>query len=217
MGKLQNYKEERLNVLTHVIGVVASVFGLYLLLHNLTVPKTSLADKVGIWIYGGSLIFLYTCSSIYHFVRSDQLKKNFRILDHISIYVLIAGTYTPICISVLNQNFGNLLLIAVWSIAGIGGLLKLFFTGKYEKFSLILYLVMGWLIILDIEAVIDIYNTLSLWLLIGGGLAYSIGIVFYIKHSLAYHHVIWHLFVLLGSLLHYLMIYNMLKPHTYEI
>lgn len=213
MGKLQNYKEERLNVLTHAIGVIASAFGLYLLLHNYTLPKTLLTNEIGIWIYGGSLIFLYACSSIYHFVRSHRLKKNFRILDHISIYVLIAGTYTPICISVLDQSFGHLLLIAVWSIAGIGGFLKLFFTGKYEKLSLILYLVMGWLIVIDLEAVIDLFDVLSLWFLIGGGLAYSIGIIFYVRHRLAYHHVIWHLFVLLGSLLHYLMIYHLLKLH----
>ncbi|MGB2088244.1 MAG: PAQR family membrane homeostasis protein TrhA [Psychroflexus salarius] len=209
MERLQNHKEERLNVLTHAVAAIASCIGLFFLIQNLSEQYDY--AKLGALIYGFSLIFLYLASSTYHFVRSNKLKKSFRILDHISIYVLIAGTYTPICLTVLKESQGDLLLILVWVITLIGSVLKLFFTGKFEKLSLLLYLVMGWLILIDIQYVLLTFSTEALVYLAAGGIAYSVGIIFYTRYQLNYHHVYWHLFVMLGSLFHFLMIYQILK------
>jgi hemolysin III len=138
-------------------------------------------------------------------------KKALRKLDHISIYVLIAGTYTPICMSVLKDSRGLLLLILVWTIATVGLILKLFFTGKFEKISLLLYLVMGWLVVIDFQELYESISSEALSYLILGGACYTGGVVFYVMHKLKYHHVIWHVFVLLGALFHYLMVWNIIK------
>jgi hemolysin III len=161
-------------------------------------------------IYGSSLLLLFFASSLYHFVSEPKYKRQLRKLDHISIYVLIAGTYTPICMSVLAESQGELIFILVWSIAAFGLILKLFFTGKFEKISLLLYLVMGWLVVLDIKTLYETINFEALLFLILGGVFYTGGIVFYVMHNLKYHHVIWHIFVLLGSVFHYLMIFEIL-------
>ncbi|QSS97210.1 PAQR family membrane homeostasis protein TrhA [Psychroflexus sp. ALD_RP9] len=209
MEHLQNYKEERLNVITHAIAALASCFGLFILTKNIS--DEYVYAKPGAYVYGFSLIFLYLASSTYHFVRSNKLKKTFRVLDHISIYILIAGTYTPICLTALKESQGSLLLVLVWAITLIGSILKLFFTGKFEKISLLLYLVMGWLILIDIQYVLSTFSREALVYLVAGGIAYSVGIIFYTRYKLNYHHVIWHIFVILGSLFHFLMIYQILK------
>lgn len=159
-----------------------------------------------IMVYSISLFVLFTASTIYHAVRNPKLKQKLRILDHISIYYLIAGTYTPVCLLILNDSKGWLLFYMVWGLALFGTLLKLFFTGKFEVFSLVLYGVMGWLVVVDIDFLTKNVSANGLFLLGLGGAFYTIGILFYAVKKIPYNHLIWHFFVLGGAISHWLFV-----------
>lgn len=163
-------------------------------------------QKLPILIYSASLLLLFAASTGYHAARNPKVKKQLRILDHISIYYLIAGTYTPICTTILKDSKGALLLVLVWAIATFGTALKLFFTGKFEIFSLVLYGVMGWLVVIDLPFLKDNLSELELCYLGLGGFFYTLGIVFYAIKKIPYNHFIWHLFVLGGAMSHWLLI-----------
>ena len=136
------------------------------------------------------------------------LKKHyFRIIDHISIYLLIAGTYTPILLISLQNSLGWPLFYTVWGIAAFGVILKIFFTGRFEAFSVILYLAMGWLVVFDFSHLSEVIGANGILLLFAGGLAYTGGIIFYAINKIPYNHVIWHLFVLAGAIFHFFMVY----------
>ncbi|MBQ4821226.1 hemolysin III family protein [Aquimarina sp. MMG016] len=204
--KIQTPTEERWNWLSHGFGLILSVLGLFLLLaydSNKTPYST-----FGIVLYSVSLIILYFASSAYHYSNNLNLKKKFRILDHVCIYLLIAGTYSPVTLIGLLHSKGWVLFFTVWSIAAFGTVLKLFFTGKFEILSVILYLVMGWLIVLDINRLTDVVSYEGITYLMLGGAAYTFGIIFYAFHKLRFHHVIWHIFVLAGSIFHYIFIFK---------
>ena len=196
--------EERLNALSHGLGAVLGVVGLILLLVNCN--STSL-EIFSVMVYGVSIIILFLASSLYHSVTDEKKKHYFRIVDHISIYLLIAGTYTPVTLITLIDSRGWLLFGLVWGIALIGTILKLFFTGRFEMFSTLLYLVMGWLIVFDFSYLAEHLATNGLLFLFSGGLFYTLGIVFYAIHKIPYNHVIWHLFVLAGAISHFFMIF----------
>ena len=173
-----------------------------------------LASKTGSYstlfasgVYGLSLCILYFCSAKYHHTQDPVKKLFYRKLDHISIYVLIAGTYTPYTLIFLSHSKGVLLFGIVWSIALLGAFLKTFFTGRFEIISLLLYLVMGWLIVYDFTALALAVSPRAISLLIAGGGFYTAGILFYVRNSLKYNHVLWHLFVLAGSICHFFSIY----------
>ncbi|WP_299443605.1 hemolysin III family protein [uncultured Aquimarina sp.] len=202
--KIQTPIEERWNWLTHGFGFLLSVSGLFFLLFNDT-HKTSYST-FSIIVYAASLIVLYFASSAYHYTNNSTLKKRYRVMDHISIYILIAGTYTPVTLICLLDSKGWLLFILVWSFAAFGFILKLFFTGRFEILSVILYLVMGWLIMLDITALTDAVGSGGIMYLMLGGLAYTFGIIFYAFNKLNFNHVIWHLFVLAGSVFHFIFV-----------
>ena len=203
--KIQSPLEEKLNAATHGIGFLLSLLGFTLLF----VFKTyeSYEGLLGIVLYGISLSTLYLASTLYHYAKDEQKKVFFRKLDHISIYLLIAGTYSPVVLIALAHSNGWLLFWLVWGIAVLGTVLKVFFTGRFEAISLVLYLVMGWLIVFDYTALTEAVSSQGLWLLMGGGMVYTGGIVFYAIEKIPYNHVIWHLFVLAGSILHYLFIF----------
>ncbi|NND87637.1 MAG: hemolysin III family protein [Flavobacteriaceae bacterium] len=203
--KQQTILEERWNALTHGAGLLLSLLGLILLLWFYTYD--TFQGVLAILLYGISLCVLYFASTMYHYVNSDKLKIRFRRLDHISIYFLIAGTYSPIVLIGLKDSLGWELFWIVWGIAGFGTILKIFFTGRFETMSVILYLIMGWLIVFDFEALNAQVDHWGLTLLIGGGLAYTLGIIFYALNKIPFNHVIWHIFVLTGSILHYLFIF----------
>lgn len=203
--RTQEKKEEFYNVITHGIGFLLSLLGFALLLFFKTYE--SYQGLLGVILYGISLSVLYLASTTYHYVTNERKKRVFRALDHISIYLLIAGTYSPVVLITLSDSKGWLLFWIVWGIALVGTILKVFFTGRFEIISVFLYLVMGWLIVFDFSALKDAVDTQGLWLLMGGGLAYTVGIIFYAMHKVRYSHVIWHLFVLAGSILHYLFIF----------
>ncbi|NND64174.1 MAG: hemolysin III family protein [Flavobacteriaceae bacterium] len=197
-------REEFWNTVSHAIGILLGIAGLILLIINDS-HKTEYSTA-SVIVYGISIIVLYLASTLYHAVKNTDWKIQLRKLDHISIYLLIAGTYTPVALISLLDSSGWFIFWTVWGIAAFGILLKLFFTGRFEVFSLLLYLVMGWLIVIDITNVIDLHSTLGLSLLAIGGASYTIGTLFYAVERIPYNHAIWHLFVLAGSVFHFFFI-----------
>lgn len=203
--RMQSPFEEKLNAWTHGVGAILGVVGLALLI-SYGEHKTDWS-LMSVIIYGVSIIVLFSASTIYHSVSAEKQKHYFRIIDHISIYLLIAGTYTPVTLIALHNSLGWPLFWTVWAIAGFGLILKLFFTGKFEIISTLLYLVMGWLIIFDFNNLSELIGPNGLILFVAGGAFYTLGIIFYAVHRIPYNHVIWHLFVLGGAICHYLMIF----------
>ena len=195
--------EEQLNTLTHAVGALLGVAGLTILLVKQSGAPWSLFSVL---VYGISIIVLFTASTFYHAAKTERKKHYYRILDHVTIYFLIAGTYTPVLLLMLTDTNGWTLFYVVWGIAAFGVILKIFFTGRFEIFSTLLYLVMGWLVVFDFGTLVDRIDTNGLLLLIAGGLAYTVGIVFYAINKIPYNHVIWHVFVLAGAICHYFMI-----------
>ena len=203
--RTQTLQEEKYNYWSHGLGFLLSIVGCTLLI------KTALSDSYlilfAVCVYGVSLSALYFCSAKYHHTQDPINKIFYRKLDHISIYVLIAGTYSPYTLIFLNHSKGLMLFCVVWFIALLGTFLKIFFTGRFEVVSLLLYLVMGWLIVFDFSALEQAISPRAIYLLITGGGFYTIGIVFYVCNALKYNHLIWHLFVLAGSICHFFSIY----------
>ena len=203
--RLQTKLEEQLNAWTHGVGAALGIAALVLLLIYADSDKPwSLFSVI---LYGISIIILFLASTFYHAVEGEKRKHYFRIVDHISIYFLIAGTYTPVLLIVLRDSLGWSLFWTVWGIAAFGVILKLFFTGKFEVFSTLLYLVMGWLIIFDFSNLSSAIGSNGILWLFAGGLSYTVGIIFYVIQKIPYNHVIWHLFVLGGAICHFFMIF----------
>lgn len=203
--RTQTKFEELLNAWSHGIGAAFGIFGLILLL--IFVNKEEPYHLLSVVIYGVSIILLFLASTLYHAVSGEKQKHYFRIVDHISIYLLIAGTYTPVLLILLTESLGWTLFYIVWGIALFGIILKLFFTGKFEVFSTSLYLIMGWLIVFDFGNLSDALGSNGVLWLFAGGLFYTVGIIFYALQRLPYNHVIWHLFVLAGAICHFFMVY----------
>ncbi|MGC1517052.1 MAG: hemolysin III family protein [Maribacter sp.] len=197
--------EEQLNTISHAVGVLFALFGMFILVTSTT--HTSFLSTVSIYVYSFSLIALLGISTGYHAVNKPVLKRRLRILDHINIYYLIAGTYTPVALITLVHGNGWLIFYMVWGFALFGTVLKLFFTGKYEMLSLLLYLIMGWLIIFDCQNLMDNVSDFGSQLLLVGGAFYTVGILFYAIKKIPFNHFIWHLFVLGGAASHWFFIY----------
>lgn len=198
-------REEFWNTVSHALGILLGVIGLILLLIYNT-HKTNYST-MSIVFYGVSIIILYSASTIYHAITKVERKYILRKIDHISIYILIAGTYTPVALISLINGSGWTLFWIVWGIAAFGTTLKIFFTGRFEILSLLLYLVMGWIIVFDIQNVMELHSTMGLTLLALGGACYTFGIVFYVIEKIPFNHAIWHLFVLAGSIFHFFFIF----------
>jgi len=203
--RIQSPFEERLNAWSHGLGAALGIAGLVLLIVFL--KKEIPYALFSVIVYGISIIILFLASTFYHAVSGERRKHYFRIVDHISIYLLIAGTYTPVLLIMLPDSLGWELFWTVWGIAAFGVVLKLFFTGRFETFSTLLYLVMGWLIVFDFSTLADRMETNGLLLLFAGGLFYTVGIIFYAIEKIPYNHVIWHFFVLGGAICHFFMVY----------
>ena len=202
---LKDYKNEEFwNGLTHFTGVILTVIGIPLLFYFDN--KLTSLSTLSIILFSFGLLLVYSSSSVYHFVLNPKLKKKFQILDHISIYYLILGSYAPVCLITLYEYSGINIFITVLILSIIGTMIKLFFTGRFQIFSLLLYLAMGWLIVIDINFLFELLNIEAKLLLIIGGLSYTLGTIFYSLDKIKYFHSIWHLFVLAGSVSHYLMI-----------
>ena len=202
---LRDYKNQELwNVLTHFLGVIMSIIGIPFLFYYDT--NITFLSTLSVILFSFGLLLVYSSSSIYHFVISAELKKRLQVLDHISIYYLILGSYAPVCLITLYDYSGISIFVVVLTLSITGTLKKLFFTGKYEFISLLLYLAMGWLIIFDINSLFNLIDFNAKLLIILGGVSYTFGIIFYSFDKIKYFHSIWHLFVLTGSVLHYFMV-----------
>ena len=195
-------KEERLNIITHAFGLLLSVIGLpFLILKSLSFE--GYWKPASLVIYGLSLIVLYAASTFYHAATDPPLRRKLNIFDHAAIYVLIAGTYTPFTILVLEGPLGWIIFGLTWTFALTGIILKLFYTGRFDKLSTALYLLMGWQIMFVINPLMERFSTEGLQLLFAGGVFYTIGAVLYSIKKLPYNHAIFHVFVLLGSVCHF--------------
>lgn len=197
--------EKKLNFITHGIGLVLSVIGLfYLVEKSILYPKSF--NLISSLVYGISLILMYSSSTIYHYYIDSKYSIVLQKIDHISIYLLIAGSYTPGLLLKLKYSLGFEILIIIWLLAFIGIIHKIFFFNYLKKASLIIYLFMGWLIVIDFNAVLESFSSNSIFFMVLGGILYTIGTFFYSLDKLKYNHVIWHLFVLGGSACHYILI-----------
>lgn len=199
------WREEIANAVTHGIGAVLSVVG--------AVTLIVLAALHGDWwrllsvtVYGVSMALLYTASTLYHALQAERIKLWLRRFDHAAIYVLIAGSYTPFLLVQLRDAKGMTMLAVIWGLAVIGIVYKLFYTGRYDGLSTLLYVGMGWLAVLIFR---DLWAALPragvLWI-VAGGLSYTVGVAFYLWKRLPYNHAVWHLFVLAGSACHYIAV-----------
>jgi len=197
--------EEKLNAWSHGLGVGLGIAALVLML--LGVDQNNPFGLFSVIVYGLSIILLFLASTCYHAITSSKRKHYFRVADHISIYLLIAGTYTPVLLIAIPNGLGWTLFWVVWGIAAFGLVLKLFFTGRFERFSTFLYLAMGWLAIIPYTELTTALDAKALALLIGGGAAYTVGMLFYAIEKIPYNHFIWHLFVLGGASCHFFMVY----------
>lgn len=197
-------EEEFWNTLTHFVGLIFSLIGLPVLLYS-DQGLTELS-VISILFFEFGLICVYSASTLYHYTSNVELKKKFRVFDHVSIFYLIAGSYAPVCLITLYNGSGKTIFITILVIALIGTIFKVFFTGKFDKLFLMLYLAMGWLIVLDFNGILNALDYNGIVLLVTSGLFYSFGTLFYSLQKMKYSHAIWHLFVLGGSASHYFLV-----------
>jgi hemolysin III len=203
--------EELANTITHGIGVLLSVAGLVLLV-------TFGALWGDVWhvvsgaVFGATLVLLYTASTLYHAVRDPRRKMLLRKFDHAGIFLLIAGTYTPFMLVSLRGPWGWSLFGVVWGLGVAGMILKFWLAGRFRLLSTLVYLVMGWLVIVAIRPLMQALPVSGIWLLVAGGLCYTGGAVFYLAKRLPYHHAVWHLFVLAGSICHFFAVFGSVWP-----
>lgn len=202
------YHSEKFNSITHLVGTVLALMAFGSLL-TVGIQQQSIPLFIGFLTFGLTLVLLYSFSTLYHSFKHPLVKRIFQKLDHISIYLLIAGTYTPFTLVTLYGHGGIWLLIAVWSLAIIGITLELVIKNRIEWLQLGIYLIMGWLVVFDFGALKDALPTAGIWWLTAGGLAYTVGIIFYVlddKNLLKHAHGIWHLFVIGGSFCHFITV-----------
>jgi hemolysin III len=205
--------EEIAHAVSHGIGALLSIAGL-------TVLVAYAALNGNAWhitscsIYGATLIFLYTASTLYHGITQPKAKQVLQRIDHAAIFLLIAGTYTPFTLVNLRGAWGWTLFGLVWGLALLGVVLETLVKRRIRWLSLTLYLGLGWLVLIAIKPLLASVATGGLVLLLAGGLCYSLGVIFYVWRRLAYHHAVWHLFVMAGSALHFFSIFYYVVPST---
>jgi hemolysin III len=205
------FGEELANALTHGIGIVLSIAGLAALVAAAALRGGAL-EIASCAIYGTSLIVLYTTSTLYHSIPFAAPKRVLRLLDHLAIFLLIAGTYTPFVLIALRGTWGWTLFVLVWSLALVGVVMELSTLRRFRRVMIGLYIAIGWIGLIAVKPLIAALPAAGLWLLFGGGVAYTLGVVFYRWWSLRYHHALWHLCVLAGSVLQYFAVLYYVLP-----
>lgn len=216
MGRIKKPKyyppeEERWNIISHGIGFGLSILALVLLI----LKANRLGEKehlVSFSIFGASMVLVYAASTFYHSAKASRLRIKLNILDHAAIYILIAGTYTPYALVTLNGTTGYTILWLVWGMALVGVILKIWYAGRFQLLSTIMYVAMGWLIIFAINPLIRNLSTEGLWWLFGGGISYTIGAILFMQNKIPFNHAIFHIFVLLGTFAHFVSIYFYILP-----
>lgn len=198
--------EELANGITHLLGIIMGVVGLTMMLVFASQYRSALYIT-SCAIFGTTLIILYTASTLYHFFKSFRVKSVFQLFDHCSIYLLIAGSYMPFVLLTIGQAKGWTIFGIEWGLAIIGILVEIFCSRKWANIiSLPIFIVMGWLVIFTIGDMKDTLSTPAFWLLCAGGISYTVGILFYVMDKVPYMHTVWHLFVLGGSVCHWISI-----------
>ncbi|MET3698516.1 channel protein (hemolysin III family) [Bacillus oleivorans] len=204
-------KEEIANSITHAIGAALSIAALIILIVYASIYGTAW-HVVSFTLYGSSMVLLYTCSTLLHSFPEGKVKDFFEIMDHSSIYFFIAGTYTPFLFVVIQGWLGWTIFGIIWGIAIAGTVLKSFFVKKYLFTSTVLYVVMGWVIVFAWKPLTDSLAAEGILLLVIGGILYTIGSIFYVWRGFAYHHAVWHLFVMAGTALHFFCVLLYVLP-----
>ena len=198
--------EEIFSSVTHGVGSLLSIAGTAVLIVFAAIFSDAWA-VVSSAIFGASLIILYSMSTLYHSITNPKAKAFFRIMDHNTIFFLIAGTYTPITLAVMRSALGWVLFGIVWGAAIVGIVLNSIDLEKFRKPSVVCYILRGWVIIIAIHPLLQVMNAWSLWLLFGGGIFYTVGVIFYAIKKVKYFHSIWHIFTVLGSVCHYFSVF----------
>lgn len=208
--------EEFANTITHGFGFLLSVIGsvVLVILAGLRGDPISIAGCV---VYGLSLVVLYAASTMYHSTTSLTLKRKLQIADHCGIYLLIAGSYTPFGLIIINGGFGRNLLIVIWALALIGILAKLLMRDRWPAVSVVSYLVMGWIGVIAIQPLLAALGSTAITLIVAGGAAYSLGVIFFAWNRIPHNHAIFHVFILAGSILHYVAVVVYVVPYSVNL
>jgi hemolysin III len=197
--------EELANTLTHGIGLILSIAGLVVLI-VLAVINGDRWHIISSVVYGSSLVVLYAASTVYHTATDLKWKLRLQVLDHCCIYLLIAGSYTPFILMLLRNELGAGILTVVWAAALFGIAMKLIFRSRFSAIGIALYLMMGWIGVIAVQPLYLALGAVPLALVVGGGLSYTAGMIFFGWHGLRHHHAIFHVFVLAGSILHFVAV-----------
>ncbi len=203
--------EEKINVITHAIGLLMSVSALTLLVVFASM-KGTVWHIVSFSVYGASLVILYFASTVFHLTENQKVRNHLNIFDHAAIFLLIAGTYTPFALVTLHGPWGWTIFGIVWGLAVAGIILKLFYTGRYNLLSTIIYIVMGWIIVIAIKPLVEALPFDGLMWLLAGGLSYSVGAIFFLWDKMPYNHAIFHVFVVAGSACHFVAVFWYVLP-----
>lgn len=203
--------EEAASALVHAVGLVLGVVGTAVLVAR-ALPAGDGLRLASVAVFGTSLVFVYAASTAYHAARDGTLKRRLNVLDQVSIYGLIAGTYTPVALVLLGGRWGGWLFAAQWAMAALGTTLRVFFPHRLSGFSTGLYLVMGWMALLVLRPLVEALPAGAFGLILAGGVAYTVGVVFYAWNRLPFGHVVWHALVLVGSAFHFVAVLLYVVP-----
>ncbi len=203
--------EERINIASHAIGLVLSFIALLLMVRHASLYG-NIWHIVSFSVFGLSLIILYASSTLYHSAKDPVFRSKLRVLDHATIYILIAGTYTPFTLITLGGVTGWVIFGASWGMAITGIFLKIFFTGKFDLLSTVMYVFMGWIIVFAFEPLVNNLSSEGLFWLVAGGVSYTVGAILYSIGKIKFNHAIFHVFVLLGSFCHFVSVYYYVLP-----
>ncbi|MEO8365874.1 MAG: hemolysin III family protein [Pseudoxanthomonas sp.] len=205
MSEQTDFRDELASALTHGVGAVAALAGGAILI-TLTAQYGDAWQLGAAIVFGVSLLLLYVASTLYHSIQHPRAKARLKVFDHCAIYVLIAGTYTPFTLIGLRGPWGWGLFIAIWTLALAGVVFKLFYTGRFKLLSTAIYIAMGWLVLVAIKPMLNSLDAWTLGWLLAGGLSYTLGTYFYHRESIRFSHAIWHLFVIGGSVCHFIAV-----------
>jgi hemolysin III len=204
----QTPREELANALSHGFGLVLGLIGIPFLIQK-ALEKNEVASLIGVIAFGLGIVMVYTFSTVYHATSHPKWKSKLQVLDHIAIYFLIAGSYTPMVLAVLKPDKAILFLSILWGSVLIGTFFKIFFTGRFKILSVVIYLTMGWLAVFFFQDILEKISMETLVWIGAGGMAYTIGVFFYINSEKLYFHSVWHLFVLAGTVAHFVAVFQL--------
>lgn len=205
LDRIQTRNEELANGISHILGVFFCLFAMPFLI-VLAYREHNLVTVLSVLVFGIGMLLVYSFSSLYHLAQKEKTKQLLKIADHISIYYLIAGTYSPLMIIYLNKETALVFLGIMWSIVLLGTFFKIFYVDRFKFLSVLFYLLMGWMIVFVIKPLWGVIPlSIFLWIL-AGGLSYTVGVYFYVKGHKNYFHTVWHFFVLFGTIFHYVAI-----------